>query len=395
MDWGFPCGLQMSNLSVQTKTVAKSGKGYFPHLDALRGIAIIMVVVFHAFSFYPETPDQTNLNRFLAVLSQGVPLFFILSGFLISLIVFDDSKPFAWRTYTMRRFAKIFPPFALSLIFFSIRDLRHSQFWDISTLVAANLVTLPNLLPRFNAINPVSWSLFVELHFYLVFPLVYLGLKKVTPRFGEILTIGVFVFVPLLCRWAAWNSPVESIGERFFLISRFPCAMDYFAWGMVFCYLQRNHRDKIGRELLANRVASFGLVLLPCFVLLFTFILRGYNLSSTQDLAGVSELCRFLIGLIAFLLLFFSNVAAPTVLIDNRPLRYVGLISYEWFLFHAGIIPWLRYQIGHVLHYSFSPTDSAISFFILTLVSMLASLGISAAIYHWFSQPAMKLFRKY
>ena len=127
------------------ETSRGSNKTHLPHLDALRGIAILMVVAFHAFSFYPKTPGQTLINQFLNILGQGVPLFFVLSGFLISLIVFDDRKPFSWHVYGMRRFAKIFPPFALSLLIFAFRDLRHANFFSTVEQLAANVITLPNL----------------------------------------------------------------------------------------------------------------------------------------------------------------------------------------------------------------------------------------------------------
>ena len=376
---------------------------HLPHLDALRGIAILMVVCFHAFGFIPKTAGQQLFNQFLSTLSQGVPLFFVLSGFLISLIVFDERKPFSWHTYGMRRFAKIFPPFFLSLLFFAVRDLRHFSLPVIVEQLAANMFTLPNLLQHYPALNPVSWSLFVEVHFYLLLPLLFLGWKRLFPKKAEVLTIATFALVPVCFRLSVWNTPVANVAERFFLLCRFPGTMDYFAWGMLFCFFFRHHRKRVGFEELSKRLGFAGLLLLPVFVGLFTGLLSLLGVMSTQDRSGLSELCRFFICLTAFLLLFGGTIQSPPKAINHRFLRYIGLISYELFLFHAGVIPWLRYQICRALHWPHDPVGadglvafwSGASFFSVTLFAAAASVGLAALIYHFFSQPLLKLLRKY
>ena len=80
---------------------------YYPALDGLRGIAIIMVVIFHNFNF-------TNYFFFGWL---GVDLFFVLSGLLITEILIKTSgKPGFLRNFYLRRILRIFPLYYLILI---------------------------------------------------------------------------------------------------------------------------------------------------------------------------------------------------------------------------------------------------------------------------------------
>jgi len=381
--------------------VRKDTKLYFPHLDALRGIAILMVVAFHAYTFGSTAPDQLPLLRFLSALSHGVPLFFVLSGFLISMIVFDDRAPFRWNRYAMRRFAKIAPPFVLSLVVYGLQDLHRHAGASLTAQFLANLATVPNFLFHFKPINPVSWSLFVEVHFYIALPLVFLGWKTVNRKNADLLTILTFAVVPIALRFHTWSSPVGSIHERFFIINRFPCAMDYFAWGIAFSTILRRYGQTARFQQWARRLSMAGLLLLPVFVALFAALLTIFNMDSIQERAGTAEITHFFICLTSFLLLFSAVTTVPNRLVDNKALRYIGLVSYEWFLFHVAIIPWLRYHLGHVLRLPIAADPvhgwtlfNSLSFFSITSASAIVSFIVSAAIYHYFSQPLLMRLRK-
>ena len=219
------------------------------------------------------------------------------------------------------------------------------------------------------------------------------------PQRAEALTIATFALVPVLFRLHVWNLAASNTGERFLLLSRFPCAMDYFAWGMLYCYLFRRYRHHARFEWFAQRLCRAGLILLPVFFALFTWLLSSFGAGSTQDCAFLSESCRLFICFTAFALLFVSTLQSPPRVIDNQPLRYIGLVSYEFFLFHAAVIPWVRFHLAHLLHAPDNPCGdfwiNGISFLTLTTCATGISFGLSAAIYHCFSQPLLKWLRKY
>src|SRR3954471_3368061 len=93
--------------------------------DGFRGLAILVVVCSHGFYFNPEGPKAfTYLGSFIGTGWVGVPIFFVLSGFLLSLPFFRSrlQNPGSWyvRGYTMRRVLKIFPPFYLAILLLAI-----------------------------------------------------------------------------------------------------------------------------------------------------------------------------------------------------------------------------------------------------------------------------------
>ena len=157
-----------------------------PELDGVRAVAIWMVILSHimdgwpvqegAFSHIPGFVLQTIHHGWL-----GVDLFFILSGFLITGILLDSrEKPSYFRNFYARRFLRIMPLyFAVVFVFFLFYAANRSYF-VLSTFFAANLAHMFNIgVPHGAA---VLWSLAVEEHFYLLWPmLVYLlDRKKLT-----------------------------------------------------------------------------------------------------------------------------------------------------------------------------------------------------------------------
>src|ERR1035438_7123978 len=100
----------MNSLQLNDKSNAKFSIGdYFPALDGLRGLAILMIILYHNFDFLSFTYPTWS----------GVDLFFVLSGFLITgiLIKKRNSAHFLFNFYA-RRVLRIFPIYFLSLIIF-------------------------------------------------------------------------------------------------------------------------------------------------------------------------------------------------------------------------------------------------------------------------------------
>lgn len=371
-------------------------KNYYPNLDSIRGIAITMVVIFHAFSFSPDTHLLPNINRFLTILSQGVPLFFVLSGYLIASIVFGNPERFRWQSYLVRRAAKIMPPFLLSLAFVCIREMHQGHGHGLWAIALGNLLTLPNFCFACPTLNPVTWSLFVEIHFYLALPLLYFALRRANWRHPEYWCVGIFFSVATVFRAASWFMEAGSPGERFHLIARFPNCLDYFAWGMLFAGLSHQTAGNIVSVRTSGRLARGGLLGLVVFVAVCMAELAFFKTSSIHDYAFTSESCRFLICIVAFLMLFGAQAGSGVRVMESRVLQYVGLISYEWFLFHVTIIPWLRYQVGvHLgIPYSLQSIHDIPAFLMTTMVGVIASFVAAALIYHCFSQPLLRKLRR-
>jgi peptidoglycan/LPS O-acetylase OafA/YrhL len=389
-----------------TPAIFTPGRDHQPRLDAIRGIAIIMVLLFHAFMFDPTTSGGRIFSSFITSLSQGTLLFFVLSGFLISLIIVGNPDGFSVSNYLVRRCARIIPPFALSLAFFAVKEYRGTSLWQGFQLALANLATLPNFLFYFKSLNPVGWFLFIEIHFYLLLPLVFFLWRKATRRHAELLTIGSFLLIPFAFRTVNWMIAAGSTSERFFLVNRFPSAMDFFSWGMLFCYVYRHGQEQAWLRQIAPVLASRGLLLLlPVFLAVYTVLPFVFHTDLVLNNWGSYEIARLFICLIAFCLLFCIWPPAKSgglagKIFDSRLLQYAGLVSYEWFLFHAGIIPSVRFHLGKLLSLDYNiysqsviTFGDALSYALLNLIAICVSFFISAAIYRFYSQPLLKWMR--
>jgi peptidoglycan/LPS O-acetylase OafA/YrhL len=164
--------------------------GHLPVLDGVRGLAVLMVLLFH---FVGTVPPSSSVERAIVGVTNygayGVELFFVLSGFLITGILYDShSHPRYFRNFYMRRILRIFPLYygVLVLVFFvaplipplrgaTINDLVDRQAW--AWLYAVNIYIARQGEWSFSYLDHF-WSLSIEEHFYVFWPLVVFLLAR-------------------------------------------------------------------------------------------------------------------------------------------------------------------------------------------------------------------------
>jgi peptidoglycan/LPS O-acetylase OafA/YrhL len=155
--------------------------GHRPALDGLRGVAILLVVVAHAFD---------RRYAFFAGGALGVDLFFVLSGFLITTLLLEEwyaERGVSVRRFYVRRARRLLP--ALTVLVLAAAALEATRSTP-STVIEHAVVRMSYLVNFFGAMDPSAvgpafmhlWSLGLEEQFYLVWPLLLVALLRLRAR---------------------------------------------------------------------------------------------------------------------------------------------------------------------------------------------------------------------
>jgi peptidoglycan/LPS O-acetylase OafA/YrhL len=225
---------------------------HLPKINVLRGVAILLVFGYHAllvlfgeFEIYDFKPSwvwvdfsRYSLGRILLNMTpagmgaQGVTLFLVISGFLIHWGYLKSGAGFRWSSFFNKRFWRIYPPYLVALLLFSLSLGAGGKFSLLTHLTLTH-----NLFDRSSfTINPSFWSLALEVQLYLLYPVLLLlrrrlGMGRATLALGllSILTMSTQLITQLPMRWV-WLSPLNLwvvwalgayLGELFYYKKRF------------------------------------------------------------------------------------------------------------------------------------------------------------------------------
>jgi len=356
-----------------TLAIEKRSAVRMPELDGVRGIAILLVLVWHYFAglivFEPGSTAAHALGC-LWLSWSGVDLFFVLSGFLIGGILIDNQRSDNYfRVFYVRRVCRIFPLYYLwFLLFCSL--LLAAQLSRFENGFHSGLFTNPLPLWSYatfsqNLLMPyikngsgwmdVTWSLAVEEQFYCVLPFIirYLEPRKL-PWLLSYLILGASVL-----RFGLSSSSGGLIASYVFM----PCRADALCLGVLCAWMTR--QQKIAQLLEAHTLALYAvfvILLLGAAALTISWRDIGYTwlalLYSCLLLITVTEK-RGIIKAIAM----------------NSLLRRLGITSYGTYLFHSGMLGLTHGLILHQRPQIHNVQDLMITIFALILTLALANLS--------------------
>lgn len=159
---------------------------YIPEIDGLRFLAIAMVVIFHMQGFFSKKsaltyPGNANITgllmRILGYWDKGVLLFFVISGFILALPfathMLKGGKKVALKSFYVRRVTRLEPPYFITMIslFILLLITRIYTFSVLFPSLLASLTYSHNIIYGTPLIAVATWSLEVEIQFYLLAPL--------------------------------------------------------------------------------------------------------------------------------------------------------------------------------------------------------------------------------
>lgn len=367
-------------------------------LDGVRGLAICLVFLYH---FTPDYTADTHLQAWANKLAHcgwtGVDLFFVLSGLLITdILLRSRGTNYAARAFYLRRALRIMPLYLLSLVFvFAVLPwlvppgtdprfdaLRGPQalYW----LHCANIVAFVHGFPAMMS-DTVHlshfWSLAVEEHFYLFWPLLVWNLSE-----RRLLAVAAALMVAACaCRCVGVMLCPETTQAGFSVLTS--SRMDALTLGAMLAMLSRRVQ--------AHELRRLAWCLLPvaAIPLLSVFVLeKGLWPGSTfVRTIGFSLVALCYASFIV--VLTTAHQAAPMVrIIDNPVLRFFGKYSYGLYIIHGLFAPLLERLVPteYVLQSCTSPILGA-----TVIVGAKTALSTVGALLSWHlvEEPVLRLKR--
>lgn len=350
----------------------KYQRGHIPALDGLRGIAALIVMLFHIF------PNHFKFGW------MGVDLFFVLSGFLITGILLESKgKPHYYRNYLAKRSLRIFPLYYFFLIVFFIvfplvgysdsiynyEYLSSSQSWY--WLYIQNWRIFFDVHYPGEDIISHFWSLAIEEQFYIFWPFViyFLPKDKVIPMCLTLIAVSIITRLYLF-----FGVEMDFIKIYVFTFSR----LDALAVGSTLAVMVRN--EKLMAYL---KKYSFWILLISGAVVLATI---GANTSfdfKYFTTYGYTVLAIFF-GCSLILVLAEGRYNWAKVIVESKPLTFFGKYSYGLYVYHIPVLRICMHELKGV-----------VSRPVMLVLAFILSVVVAYISYHLIEKHFLKLKSKF
>ena len=356
---------------------ATVNRSYYPALNGLRGVAIILVLCRHHLHFIPHFEFGW----------VGVDLFFVLSGFLITdiLLKTKENKNFLSNFY-IRRILKIFPLYyGVLLLFFLLAPFLQAlqvQYNYYHSHQAMSWFHLQNWLYIFHQ-KPNDflllnhfWSLSVEEQFYIVWPFVILSVKN-CKRLAHIAC--VILAICIIGRFASWLYYGNGYTNFYF---QYMTRLDGLCIGSLIAIWRFSSYEQARKKLfvLVSTLLGAHFVVLVLAKTIFTG-LPHFQFFGYSSIAAIS-------GVIVYFAVEKRN-AWSKALIENSVLTYIGKISYGLYVYHWPVLVLFKiYAMDILLSYGYTRYASNV---VLSLAGLVAAIMLSIASYHLFEKKILAL----
>ncbi|WP_379890668.1 acyltransferase family protein [Erwinia mallotivora] len=332
------------------------------HLDGMRGLAILLVIGFHAYARWPEKLHYVLSTKDFPLFAfgyLGVPLFFMISGFVIFMTL-DKSESYGF--FLQKRWLRLFPAMLVaSVLIYLTAGLfpeRPAGSPTLMNLIPGLIFFNPETLSmvsglNFNSLEGSFWSLYVEVVFYLLIGFVYyfIGRKYCLPT----------LILPMLAVSAA--SAVKMLGYAPLadIISKF--GFIHYSWFMIGClvYERMHQRDKI---------YHYGLTLLAVLI----------NTSFYIKTSGLTVLIPLALAFILFTSSFYSTRLEK--ILSASFLTAIGYVSYALYLIHENLMIASLIKLSHLIE-----NDKIMMLMVIPVVAFIYLLALLITRY---AEPAVR-----
>ena len=342
--------------------MVSSTKNFETEINGLRGVAVILVILFH-YQIYPFS------GGFI-----GVDIFFVISGYLIGKIINNNIFNFKnYKNFILNRIKRIFPGLLGLLIFTFILSsllLAPNHFQDFVKSIIYNFLLIPNYFfwSQSNYFDISSyykpllhtWSLGVEYHFYLFWPLFIWLLSSIIKKnyVKNVILVLLILFIIFITEYLKRFAPIfeykflygKYVNDTIFFLS--PFRLFEFILG----YLLTINSFRVKKNFLNECIFLIGILLI---------IFASINFDQNTFFPGISALIPTL-G--AFFLIFSKKSIFFGYLLRNKIINFFGNISFSLYLYHWPIFIFYKY-------YKFKELIFLEKFFCLVISVFLAYLS--------------------
>jgi len=363
------------------------------HIDGIRGLAILLVLAWHFIycisSLTPGSVEAYLFKAFFYYSWLGVDVFFVLSGFLLTSILYKNkSSVHLLKTFWLRRALRILPLYwvilsaAFLATFTKISDRGPGYQWlfgnlkslETYTIFLQNItMTMQNQMS--SAWLNVTWSLAIEEQFYIFLPIAVLLLNK--QKF-IIISIIIVILTPLLR--AACILYLPNGGMASFML--LPLRWDSLFLGGMLALIEPTNKKL---NIIIKYQKSIVLMGLSVFLL---FGLSNQGIGSL----GMGILGHTVIAILAGLLILNCQLR-PDCFVKKvfslKTFAFFGTISYGLYLVHFPIL-----GLCHQLALQTVPINNSVKSCIVTFVAFLITIGISLLSYKYLEKPFLKIGAK-
>lgn len=341
----------------------------------LRGLAALAVVAFHLRPLIDNVYAQKNLGQLLFSHGDfGVDLFFIISGFIITLAT-SKTSPNYISDFIIKRTFRIYPVLIIGLV--GIFFLMPNE--DFSNIIRSAIplhLDYSKEAPYFGYNSLITaWTLTYELYFYFIFLIAMSVSHKYRSYICSAILVSLVLISQLYFNGSAnfSGNTIAKIDNSSYMMTMIKFSSSPMLLEFVVGMMLYEFRKVITLVPLAN-IISFSLL---AFVICSFF--SGYRSSHGPLNYGVWG-----VSLLIAALIYDSKHGIK----ENKALSFLGDISYSLYISHVLVIKFF------MLHFTASPLYSSTSGFSKFLFLMFSSLIISYFMFIWIEKPFIKLGRK-
>ena len=321
---------------------------------------------------------------------RGVQLFFVVSGFTL-ISSWRRRHDGAWPFY-IRRFFRIAPMFWFAILFFMFFSGWNSRYWAPDG-ITSNQVFLTAIFMHgwhpasFNSVVEGGWSIAVEFTFYLIFPILMFNIRNLKQAIWALV---LFYCLSLACmhyfylyRAFLWPDVTQDYLTWNLLNLWIINQMPVFIIGLLTYYLIEKFHNILP-------TLSFNIVLYGSILLMVVISLRPDPYNLFHQLLSI-----YLAFAICFGGVLFALAGGVGKLLINKPIQYLGKISYSAYINHFIVLGVLGQLLIQGIDGIFPQIGRATEFYILYLVLVLFfTVLLSTLTFNWIERPMIMVGKK-